>query len=50
MAEHKIVCNCGNVIDYSSNVNEVKTISCSKCNKQIKVINYGSYVEVVFYG
>jgi hypothetical protein len=45
---YKIVCNCGNEIEYEGNVNEEKTINCSRCGKPIKIRNYVGKLEVIY--
>jgi DNA-directed RNA polymerase subunit RPC12/RpoP len=48
MVEHLIVCNCGNTINYSSEIVEEKIINCNRCGKQIKILHYSNNLEVHF--
>jgi len=48
MAEFIITCNCGNNINYSTELTETVEMVCDKCGKRIVLKNEPNRQEVLF--
>jgi transcription initiation factor IIE alpha subunit len=48
MVQYTTVCNCGNIVNYQSEATEIKTITCSRCGKQVKFVPNDKGLETYF--